>query len=52
MLWSHINLPQLKQFYNNNGYVHIKQILNTKMKNDLIKYVNTIESTNQYFNKN
>ena len=52
MIWSHINLPQLKQFYNNNGYVHIKQILNTKMKNDLIKYVNTIESTNQYFNKN
>ena len=32
--------------------IHIKQILNTKMKNDLIKYVNTIESTNQYFNKN
>ena len=52
MIWSHINLPQLKHFYNNNGYVHIKQILNTKMKNDLIKYVNTIESTNQYFNKN
>lgn len=52
MIWSHINLPQLKKFYKNNGYVHVKQFLNTKMKNDLIKYVNEIEYNNRYANKN
>ena len=50
MIWSHINLPQLKTFYKNNGYVHIKQFLNTKMKNDLIK-INEIEYNNRYENK-
>ena len=35
-------INNLRKDYKNNGYVLIKNILNTKIKNDLIKYVNEI----------
>merc|ERR1711871_967415 len=47
-------INNLRKDYKNNGYVLIKNILNTKIKNDLIKYVNEIETDseiNKYLNK-
>jgi hypothetical protein len=35
-------INNLRKDYKNNVYVLIKNILNTKIRNDLIKYVNEI----------
>lgn len=47
-------ISNLSNIYKNNGYVVIKNILNTKIKNDLIRYVNEIETDskiNKYLNQ-
>lgn len=47
-------INNLRKVYKNNGFVVIKDILNNKLKNDLIKYVNEIETDskiNKYLNQ-
>ena len=47
-------INNLRKVYKNNGYVVIKNILDTKIKNDLIRYVNEIETDskiNKYLNQ-
>ena len=47
-------ISNLRNVYKNNGYVVIKNVLNTKIKNDLIRYVTEIETDtkiNKYLNQ-